>query len=98
MSEDKFQGLEKTIYLAVGAKVVLTNNLAVQARLANGSVGVVKDFLYKEGAKVRDLPKCVWVDFGDEYKGNPFFCNSPERKSWVPICPISFLEYTPKKS
>lgn len=41
------------------------------------------------------LPKYVWVDFGDSYRGESFFPDddSNERRGWVPIHPMTATEY-----
>ena len=48
--------------------VVLTSNVCQQAGLCNGSVRVANDIVDDlENAPPPGLPKCVWVDFHNEY-------------------------------
>jgi hypothetical protein len=56
--------LSKSIYLAVGCKVILTRNLWTQAGLSSGSSGVVTGFLFDRRSKVGvHLPTVVFVQF-----------------------------------
>ena len=77
-------GLETKLYLAHGARVRLTVNLATEAGLVNGAMGHVRDVVWSG-----DVPQFVLVEF-DTYTGPPFFdCdpsdfNNPLRRS-VPI-------------
>ncbi len=48
MSADAFMGLQVSLYLAIGARVLLTLNLSHGAGLVNGSVGSVMDIIYHE--------------------------------------------------
>lgn len=45
-ADQQAQGLEKTIYLCVGSRVMLKTNLWVKKGLVNGSVGTVTDLVY----------------------------------------------------
>jgi len=69
------EGLEKVLFLCIGAKVLLTKNLYQQLGLCNGAVGTVADIVYHsdtgEPIALPALPKCVMVDFGDDYTGPP---------------------------
>ena len=57
-------GLEPTIVLAEGAKVMLRSNLWVSAGLTNGSLGIVHGFLYDpEKPGPPHLPSAVCVKF-----------------------------------
>ena len=48
--------------------MVLTSNVCQQAGLCNGSVRVANDIVDDlENAPPPGLPKCVWVDFHNEY-------------------------------
>ena len=77
------------MYLAVGAKVQMTWNIATYAGLCNGSTGIVKDIVYSEGVQAPSLTRFVIVDFGDQYMGESFFPDNPERRGWVPIKPVT---------
>ena len=100
MSPDDFMGLSCLLFLAVGAKVVMTSNVCQPAGLCNGSTGIVKDIVYEEGTTAPALPKFVWVDFGSGYTGPPFFPGDdyPDRRGWVPVHPMTASEYTLSRS
>jgi hypothetical protein len=102
MSSDSFRGLQTCLYLAVGAKVYLTSNIGTSVGLCNGTVGYVMDIIYKDdvdrddknnpipSSSPPDLPKYVWVDFGNSYRGPSFFDESNvDRRGWVPVYPIT---------
>ena len=78
--------LEPTLYLAVGARVMLLWNVLTTAGLVNGATGVVKDFLFDGNSCSDDGPVAVIVEF-KEYVGPPFFSKA-QQSQWVPI----FLE------
>jgi ATP-dependent DNA helicase PIF1 len=81
-------GLEGTLLLSVGARVMLRTNLCVKKNLVNGSVGTVKDIVYNKGEASPDhLPVAIIVKF-DEYRGRTFDCHLKEEKL-VPIIPVS---------
>ena len=82
--------------LCEGARVLLTDNLWVQAGLVNGALGVVKGFVWPEGgspgarSKALSAPQYVIVEFdevnlGLDATGQPrsFFPDNPERARWV---------------
>lgn len=80
-------GLVSTLYLCEGAKVLLTKNVAQQVGLCNGSTGTIVAFVYESDKPPPNLPEYVIVDFGDSYKGRPFFVDDPDKAGWVPIFP-----------
>ena len=53
---DKFLGLETELFVAVGARVVLTINIFVKGGLNNGATGFVKDIFYAKGKNLRHYP------------------------------------------
>eukprot|EP00035_Acanthoeca_spectabilis_P017621 m.370059 g.370059 ORF g.370059 m.370059 type:complete len:121 (+) comp16680_c1_seq36:214-576(+) len=53
--------LQNAVTLAVGARVMVNNNLSVQHGVTNGAFGVVVDIVYAPGSKPPDLPLCVLV-------------------------------------
>ena len=84
---NKAGGLVSTLYLCEGAKVLLMKNIAQQVGLCNGSTGKVVAFVYENDKAPPNLPEYVIVDFGDSYKGRPFFGDDPNKAGWVPIFP-----------
>ena len=70
MEDDDF-GLAASLELCVGARVLLTRNLWVDAGLMNGALGCVKGFVWPAGGgpnstdSRKRAPLCVIVDFDD---------------------------------
>ena len=50
------------VLLAIGQQVMLTDNLWVQARLVNDSLGKVIDIVYKSNEQPPTLPSFVVVE------------------------------------
>ena len=90
MSSDEMSGLEPVVFLAKGARVMLTMNLWSSVGLCNGATGTVIDFIFKNNHQPPDLPIAVVVQFED-YRGPSFSDNHP---SCVPICPITVTAQT----
>ena len=82
-------GLVSRLYLSIGAKVLLTRNVWQRVGLCNGASGIVRDIIFKPDAPPPALAECIIVDFGDGYNGPSFFPLDDERKSWVPIFPVT---------
>ena len=49
LSAEEFRGLEPLLHLAVNSCVTLTRNLWIEKGLCNGTMGTVKQIIYKEG-------------------------------------------------
>jgi hypothetical protein len=49
LTPDKFRGMRSSVFLAEGARVMLTQNISALLGLVNGTTGVVKDFVFAEG-------------------------------------------------
>jgi hypothetical protein len=45
---DSFRELQTSLYLAIGAKVYLTSNIGTSVSLCNGTVGYIKDIVYRD--------------------------------------------------
>ena len=98
LDADQFRGLVNELLLCEGARVLLTQNLWVEAGLMNGALGHLVGYMWPEGGdphssdpKLRS-PLCVFVEFDDvdlghDEKGAPrsFFPGHPTREKWVPI-------------
>ncbi|KAK3925710.1 ATP-dependent DNA helicase [Frankliniella fusca] len=65
-------GVEATLLLAKGSKIMLRSNLWTERRLVNGSVGEVVDIVYHPDASPHDDPPAVLKCNFDSYKG-PYF-------------------------
>ena len=88
-------GLESSMYLSVGSRVLMTNNVCQRAGLCNGSTGTVKEIVYSAGSGEHDLPLFVLVDFGSDYTGPSFFPRDHSRAGWIPVHPIKATWYSP---
>ena len=86
LSSDEMGGLEPVIYLAKGARVMLTMNIWTKVGLCNGALGTVLDFVYANGQTPPVLPICVLVQFDEDYTGPSLTARFPR---CVPICPIT---------
>ena len=86
LSSDEMGGLEPVIYLAKGARVMLTMNMWTEVGLCNGALGTVLDFVYADGQTPPALPICVLVQFDEQYNGPSLTASVPR---CVPICPIT---------
>jgi hypothetical protein len=94
MNSSAFMGLNCFLFLSVFAKVVMTQNVCQPAGLCNGATGTVMDIVYNDGEGPPSLPKFVWVDFGDNYKGPSFFPRDETRRGWVAVRPRTSKEWT----
>ena len=84
VSAQEMFGLQPTILICKGAKVMLTMNLWASVGLCNGASGTIVDIIYAKDHHPPDLPIAVLVKF-DEYRG-PNFCSIP---FCVPIPPVT---------
>ena len=71
MEAADFRGIESELFMCEGARVLLTQNLWVEAGLMNGALGVVKGFVFPEKFDPKSddpalrKPLCVVVKFDD---------------------------------
>jgi len=69
ITADDFRGMEAELLMCTGARVLLTQNLWVQAGLMNGALGIVKGFMWPEDADAQSekieqrTPLCVFIEF-----------------------------------
>ena len=82
-SPNKAMCLQRFLFLAKGARIMLRHNLWTEAGLVNGAMGTVHDIVYKPSSEPGSLPAVVLVKF-DAYTG-PSCLDGEERI--VPICP-----------
>ena len=86
--------MENELLMCEGARVLLTQNLWVEAGLMNGAMGVMKGYMWPEGGDPHGhdpkkfSPLCVFVEFdsvdlGKDEAGRPrsFFPNDELRKN-----------------
>eukprot|EP00035_Acanthoeca_spectabilis_P017633 m.370369 g.370369 ORF g.370369 m.370369 type:complete len:322 (+) comp16680_c1_seq59:1203-2168(+) len=83
---DDAYNLQNAVTLAVGARVMVNNNLSVQHGVTNGAFGVVVDIVYAPGSKPPDLPLCVLAQL-DGWHGEEGVLDGMERV--VPIAPFT---------
>ena len=97
MKADDFIGMEAELLMCVGARVLLTQNLCVEAGLMNGAMGIHPGFMWPEDADPQfdkielRTPLCVFVKFDSvnfitpDGQRRSFFPDDPEEQNWVPI-------------
>ncbi|CAB4028381.1 ATP-dependent DNA helicase PIF1 [Paramuricea clavata] len=90
ISSDDMSGLEPVVFLAKGARVMLTMNLWSSVGLCNGATGTVVDIIYQNNHQPPDLPIAVIVEF-ENYRGPVFNENQP---LCIPIYPITVTSQT----
>ena len=85
-SADDAGGLESTVHLAQGARVMLTANIWVEVGLVNGAMGTVQAICYDNDQSPPNLPIAVTVRF-DSYCGPTLSDGSvpiiPIRRTWL---------------
>jgi hypothetical protein len=65
-------GLEPVVFLAKGARVMLTMNLWSSIGLCNRATGTVVDIIFQNNHQPPDLPIAVMVEF-ENYRGPVFY-------------------------
>ena len=85
ITANEFSGLQLLVFLAKGAKIMLTVNLWPAVGLCNGATGTVVDFIYQNNQQPPDLPIAVVVKL-DIYRGPSISNTLP---SCVLICPVT---------
>ncbi|XP_057833467.2 uncharacterized protein LOC131044209 [Cryptomeria japonica] len=87
---DNNEQLPLELLLCENQQVMLLANLWIEVGLVNGSIGLVKNIIYKLNTKPPDLPKFVIVHF-QNYKGPPWDTLHPND---IPITPITRGRHT----
>ena len=86
LSADDMGGLQKTLYLALDARVMLLRNIWTEVGLCNGALGTVHQIIYAENQCPPSLPVAILVKFDDSYKGPSYSQKIP---NLVPIPPCT---------
>lgn len=91
MNTSYMAGLANEVYLCVGSKVLLTSNVCHQYGLSNGTVCLVKDFVFKNEDVTTvhgKLPAIIWLSvLNNSYVGESFFPNYTSLSDWIPLHP-----------
>jgi DNA replication protein DnaC len=66
---DLMMGLNASIRIARGARVMLTANVWTEIGLTNGAAGTVRHIIFEKGFGPPNLPIAVVVEMGEWYKG-----------------------------
>ena len=80
------QGLQRHVFLARGARVMLTRNLWSEVGLVNGIRGDVVDIVWAHGQKAPALPDSLVLRL-EGYTG-PVWPSDPRYQGCVPIAPF----------
>lgn len=80
VTSDRFRGLEGHLFLAVGARVFINNNVWTSGGLANGAAGEVVHMQWGPGRQPPSLPEVVWVRV-ENYRGEQYF-EEPLLRQW----------------
>ena len=92
MASDDMSGLQSVVFVAKGARVMLTMNLWSSVGLCNGATGTGVDIICQNNHQPPDLPIAVIVEF-ENYRGPVFFFIENLRLC-IPICPITVTSQT----
>ena len=77
MDADDFRGMENELMMCEGARVLLTQNLWVEAGLMNGAMGVLRGYMWPKGGDPHSddpslrSPLCLFVEFDSIRGTNP---------------------------
>ena len=85
-SAELAQGLHRDVFLARGARVMLTRNLWSEVGLVNGIRGDVVDIVWAHGEKAPALPEFLVLRL-EGYTG-PVWSSDPRYEGSVPIAPF----------
>ena len=85
LPSDDFRGLEASLLLCVGARVLLTQNLWPESGLMNGAFGWLRGFVWEEGGDPdsadtkQQAPICLIIEFDDVDLGVDAGTSQPRR-------------------
>jgi hypothetical protein len=85
-------GTHEVLYAAIGARVVLLDNINITTGLYAGALGTIRSIIYAQGTRCSCFPECIVVQF-DKYWGPSLHPSEPR---FVPIFPrrLSFPQGT----
>jgi ATP-dependent DNA helicase PIF1 len=66
---DDMMGLESSILVARGARIMVTQNVWTEMGITNGSTGVIKHIIYAENMGPPNLPEAIIIQMDDDYLG-----------------------------
>lgn len=72
IASDDMGGLEPKLFLAVGARTMLTRNPWARNGLCDGSLGTISDIVYKKDEQPAALPMAYIVKFDSSYTAPSF--------------------------
>jgi len=83
--DDAFQ-VPNILHAREDSRMMWLSNTNKLRGIVNGTCFVAKDFLYFNNRRAPDLPSCLVVDLGENYRGEPFFTD-PAKRTWLPLLP-----------
>ena len=63
--------LQPYLLLAIGARIMITKNIWVQASIVNGAMGTLCGIVPGSRNQLHELPACLLIEL-DQYSGPPF--------------------------
>ena len=66
---DDMMGLESSLFLARGAKVMITQNLWTEKGITNGTAGVVSHIIFEDNISPPNLPIALIIKMDSDYIG-----------------------------
>ena len=79
-----FTGMQEVLYAAIGARVVLLENINIPAGLYSGALGTIQAIIYAQSPQFSCHPECIVVQF-DNFLGPSLHPTEPR---FVPVFPI----------
>jgi ATP-dependent exoDNAse (exonuclease V), alpha subunit - helicase superfamily I member len=81
-------GLQKKLFLCVGARVMLLRNLWTDVGLCNGALGTIHSIVYTKRQRPPLFPIAIMIQFDDSYRGPSFLQEIP---NLVPVPPCTAI-------